>query len=156
MEVISGSFKETLKIGRLIAKYLKPQDIICLSGELGSGKTVLTKGIAAGLGIEAFNVTSSSFVLIREHLKGRLPLYHFDLYRLKAAQDISTLGYEEYFYGNGISVIEWPERLGPLMPDEYLRVELTYQSKSKRGLKFRAVGARYKKLLHDLNENISD
>jgi tRNA threonylcarbamoyladenosine biosynthesis protein TsaE len=93
MKIISRSFKETLKIGGIIAKYLKPQDIICLSGKLGSGKTVLAKGIASGLGIEVFNVTSSSFVLIREHLKGRLPFYHFDLYRLKAARDISVLGY---------------------------------------------------------------
>ena len=156
MEIISGSFKETLRIGRLIAKYLKPQDIICLSGELGSGKTVLTKGIAVGLGIKAFNVTSSSFVLIREHLKGRLPLYHFDLYRLKAAQDISSIGYEEYFYGNGVSVIEWPERLGCLMPKEYLKVKLSYRGGFKRGLKFHAAGPRYKKLLKDINEDISD
>ena len=156
MEIISGSFKETLRIGRIIAKYLEPQDIICLSGELGSGKTVLTKGIASGLGIEVFNVTSSSFILIREHLKGRLPLFHFDLYRLKAAQDISTLGYEEYFYGNGVSVIEWPERLECLMPEEYLNVKLNYRGEFKRGLKFHAVGSRYKKLLKDINEDISD
>lgn len=156
MEIISGSFKETIKIGKAIAKHLKPQDIICLSGELGSGKTVLAKGIAAGLGIEAFNVTSSSFILIREHLKGRLPFYHFDLYRLKAAQDISILGYEEYFYGNGVSVIEWPERLGCLMPKEYLKVELIYRGEFKRGLKFHAAGSCYKKLLKDINEDISD
>mgnify|MGYP001585235795 FL=1 len=155
MEIISGSFKETLRIGRLIAKHLKPQDIICLSGELGSGKTVLAKGIATGLGIEVFNVTSSSFVLIREHLRGRLPFYHFDLYRLKAAQDISVLGYEEYFYGNGISAIEWPERLGCLMPKECLKIELTYQGESKRRLKFKPLGLRYKKLMRDINENIS-
>ncbi len=156
MEIISGSFKETLKIGKIIAQHLKPQDIICLSGELGSGKTVLTKGIASGLGIEAFDVTSSSFVLIREHLKGRLPFYHFDLYRLKAAHDISILGYEEYFYGNGVSVIEWPERLGNLVPKEYLKVELAYRGELKRGLKFYASGSRYKKLLEDINENISN
>jgi tRNA threonylcarbamoyladenosine biosynthesis protein TsaE len=156
MEIISGSVKETLKVGRLIAKYLKPQDIICLSGELGSGKTVLTKGIASGLGIEAFNVTSSSFILIREHLKGKLPFFHFDLYRLKAAQDIFALGYEEYFYANGVSVIEWPERLGCLMPKEYLKVELSYRGKFKRGLKFQALGSRYKELLREINENIGN
>ncbi len=150
MEIISSSSRETLKIGRIIAKYLKPQDIICLSGELGSGKTVLAKGIATGLGIKAFNVTSSSFILIRGHLKGRLLFYHFDLYRLKAAEDISSLGYEEYFYGNGVSVIEWPERLGCLMPEEYLKVKLSHQGGSKRGLKFHAVGLRYNKLLKDI------
>lgn len=153
MEIISDSVNGTLKIGRVIAKYLKPQDIICLSGELGSGKTVLTKGIASGLGVEASKVTSSSFILIREHLKGRLPLYHFDLYRLKAAQDISTLGYEEYFYGDGVSVIEWPERLGCLMPKEYLKVGLTCRGEFKRELKFNAKGPSYKKLLKDIYEN---
>lgn len=156
MKIISGSVNETLKVGRSIAKHLKPKDIICLSGGLGSGKTVLTKGIASGLGIEAFNVTSSSFILIREHLKGRLPFFHFDFYRLKAAEDITALGYEEYFYGNGVSVIEWPERLGYLMPEEYLKIELTYRDRSKRGLKFQALGSRYEKLLHNINENISD
>jgi tRNA threonylcarbamoyladenosine biosynthesis protein TsaE len=156
MQIISASVKETLKLGKLIARYLQPQDILCLSGGLGSGKTVLTKGIASGLGIGAFNVTSSSFILIREHLKGRIPFFHFDLYRLKAASDITALGYEEYFYGDGVSVIEWPERLGALMPKEYLLVELAYQSGSKRSLKFKASGPRYKELLRDLNENISD
>jgi tRNA threonylcarbamoyladenosine biosynthesis protein TsaE len=154
MEIISSSFNETLKIGRLIAKYLGPQDIICLSGKLGSGKTVLAKGIAAGLGIEAFNVTSSSFVIIREHLKGRLPFYHFDLYRLKTREDISVLGYEEYFYGDGVSVIEWPERLGCFMPPDYLEVELSYRGETNRGLKFKAKGPRYKKILKEINENI--
>jgi len=156
MEIISHSLKETLRLGRLIAKYLKPQDIICLSGELGSGKTVLAKGIASGLGIDISKVTSSSFILIREHLQGKLPFYHFDLYRLKEARDISSLGYEEYFYGDGVSVIEWPERLRYLTPKERLLVELSYQGEFKRGLKFYVQGLRYKELLKNIRENISN
>lgn len=156
MQVISHSFQETLKIGRAIARYLKPQDIICLNGELGSGKTVLAKGIASGLKIKAFDVTSSSFVIIRQHLQGKLPFYHFDLYRLKGSQDISALGYEEYFYGSGVSVIEWPKKLGCLMPKECLTIELSYQGELKRKLRFYAQGERYKELLKNIHENIGD
>lgn len=156
MEIISNSFKDTLKIGKSIAKCLRPQDIICLSGKLGSGKTVLAKGIASGLGIDVFNVTSSSFVLLKEHLRGRMPFYHFDLYRLKSPKEINGLGYEEFFYGDGVSVIEWPERLGCLRPGNYLEVELIYRGKIKRLLKFKAEGERYKKFLRDIHENISD
>jgi tRNA threonylcarbamoyladenosine biosynthesis protein TsaE len=156
MQVISRSFFDTIRIGKVIAKYLAPKDIICLSGELGSGKTVLAKGIAQGLRIGAFDVTSSSFVIMRQHLNGRIPFFHFDLYRLKNIRDISTLGYEEYFYGEGVSVIEWPEKLGCFSPKECLTVELNYEGEfKKRRLKFKAQGERYKALLKNIHENIS-
>ncbi|MBN2830837.1 MAG: tRNA (adenosine(37)-N6)-threonylcarbamoyltransferase complex ATPase subunit type 1 TsaE [Candidatus Omnitrophica bacterium] len=155
MQIISRSVSDTAKIGRVIAKYLVPKDIICLSGELGSGKTVLTKGIAQGLKIDAFDVTSSSFVIIRRHLTGRLPFFHFDLYRLKDTRDIPALGYEEYFYGEGVSVIEWPQKLGCFIPKECLTIELSYAGEFKRKLRFRAEGERYKALLKNIRENIS-
>ena len=155
MQIISYSSKETIAIGRAVARYLKPGDIIALSGELGSGKTILAKGIASGLKIPSFSVTSSSFVIIRPNFTGRLPFYHFDLYRLKAA-DIPGLGYEEYFYGEGVSVIEWPERLGCFLPGENLRVELSYRSESERRLKFSAQGERYKGLIKEIHENIGN
>jgi len=156
MQITSSSVAQTLKIGRLIARLLKPQDIICLSGELGSGKTVLAKGLAAGLNIRAFEVTSSSFIIIRRHLSGKMPFFHFDLYRLKDMRDISALGYEEYFYGDGISVIEWPQRLGCLMPKECLTIGLSHAGGSKRKLKFKAEGKRYKALLKGIHENIGN
>jgi tRNA threonylcarbamoyladenosine biosynthesis protein TsaE len=115
----------------------------------------LTKGIALGLGIDISKVTSSSFVLIREHLEGKLPLYHLDLYRLKETQDISSLGCEEYFYGEGVSVIEWSERLKYLTPKECLKIELSYRGELKRALKFYASGKRFKELLKKIDENIS-
>lgn len=154
MEKLSSSANQTLKLGRIISKHLQAKDIICLQGELGTGKTVLTKGIAEGLGVEKTKVTSSSFVLIRQHLEGRLPLYHFDLYRLSAGQDIALLGYEEYFYGEGVSVIEWADRLNTLMPKEYLMVKLSYGLLRNRVLKFSAVGRRYIKLLKEISEDI--
>lgn len=155
MKIISGSVKETLYLGASLSRLLLPGDIICLKGNLGTGKTTLTKGIAAGLGVNKSRVTSSSFVLIRQHLEGRIPLFHFDLYRLKEAGNLATLGYEEYLYDEGVSVIEWAENLGCLMPKECLTVELSYCPDEKRTLKFLAKGARYKGLLRRLNENIS-
>ncbi|MDD3087657.1 MAG: tRNA (adenosine(37)-N6)-threonylcarbamoyltransferase complex ATPase subunit type 1 TsaE [Candidatus Omnitrophica bacterium] len=154
MQIISSSPKETIEIGRVIAGFLRPQDIICLSGDLGCGKTILAKGIAAGLKIKAFDVTSSSFVIIRAHLNGKIPFYHFDLYRLKDMRDISSLGYEEYLYGEGVSVIEWPQNLGCLAPKECLRVELIHRDEFTRRIKFSAQGKRYKLLLRNIHENI--
>lgn len=155
MEIISRSVNDTKNIGRQIAKKLKPGDIICLFGQLGSGKTVLTKGIAKGLKIKESKVISPSFVLIREHSKGRLPLYHFDLYRLKNSCEILALGYEEYFYDDGVSVVEWADRLKSLTPNEFLKIDLKLKSDSQRRIKFSAFGGRYKELLKKIHEDIS-
>lgn len=137
-----------------MANNLRAGDIICLFGELGSGKTVLAKGIAQGLGIEGRKVVSPSYVLIRQHSKGKIPLYHFDLYRLKTPDDILALGYEEYLNDEAVSVIEWADRLSYLMPKEFLKVELFVKADSKRKLKFNAVGRRYKELLRSISEDI--
>lgn len=156
MEITSKSVKDTLNLGKKIAKNLQRGDIICLFGQLGSGKTVLTKGIACGLGIERRLVNSPSFVLIREYANSRLPLFHFDLYRLTAAHDIAMLGYEEYFYNDGLAVIEWADRLKYLLPKEYLGIELFVKSPSQRLLKFKPFGKRYRQMLDKFNEDIRD
>ncbi len=152
--IVSNGVKDTLGIGKLIAKNLRKGDIVCLFGQLGSGKTVLTKGIAQGLGIKKNRVISPSFVLIREHKSGRLLLYHFDLYRLKDPKDIMAIGYEEYLYDDGVSVIEWADRLKYLLPREFLKIELFLKPDSKRRLKFTAFGRRYKELLEIIHEDI--
>lgn len=154
MEIISNSVNETLSLGKRIAKNLQRKDIICLFGQLGSGKTLLTKGIASGMGILKEEVISPSFVLIREYPGERMPLYHFDLYRLKASGGIMLLGYEEYLYDEGVTVIEWADRLRCLLPKEYLKIELSVKSPSKRLFKFNAIGRRYEELLGKLHENI--
>lgn len=154
MKILSKSVSDTLKIGRKISANLRSSDIICLFGQLGSGKTVLTKGIASGLGINPDKIISPTFVLIRQH-EGRLPFFHFDLYRLKSLNDILALGYEEYFYSGAVTVVEWADRLGYLMPKEFLKVELTTKGKESRLLKFSAFGSRYKDLLRKIDENIS-
>jgi len=154
MRVISRSVHETIKIGKIIAKNLKSGDIICLFGELGTGKTTLVKGMAVGLGISKEKVISPTFVLIREHHQGRLPLYHFDLYRMKSAAGILELGYEEYFYDAGVTVIEWADRLKYLVPKEFLKIELSIPKNTQRLLKFTAKGSRYKELLGKIHEDI--
>jgi len=155
MKKLSKSVNSTLKIGRSISRLLKPGDIILLSGTLGAGKTVLAKGIAQGLGINKDKVISPSFVLLRVH-KGKHPLHHFDFYRLKTPHDILGLGYEEYFYSEGITVIEWPERLKFLLPKEFLKIKLSTKAANSRLLQFIARGSAYKRLLGKLNENIRD
>ncbi len=150
MRIISNSVEDTLNLGVHLAKHLEPGDIICLKGELGSGKTTLTKGIASGLGVDPAKVTSSSFILIRVHQEAKIPLFHFDLYRLKSANQIASLGYEEYFYDEGVSVIEWAEKLDCLMPKERLMVELSYGPGNKRIFKFSGQGERYKGLLREI------
>jgi len=153
MQIISKSVKDTLNIGKVIAKDLQKGDIICLFGQLGSGKTVLTKGIAQGLGIKKNRIVSPSFVLIRQHSQGRLPLCHFDLYRLKEPKDIAAIGYEEYLYDDEVSVIEWADRLKYLLPREFLKIELFIKSEKQRLLEFKAFGSRYKELLARIHES---
>jgi tRNA threonylcarbamoyladenosine biosynthesis protein TsaE len=154
MRLFSNSLKDTLSFGRKIARHARGGDIICLFGKLGAGKTALTKGIAQGLGIKKDNVVSPSFVLIREYARARVPLFHFDLYRLTDTKDILDLGYEEYFFGDGICVVEWADRLGCLMPKEFLKIELLHKDNTKRVFKFSAKGRRYKELLREIHENI--
>lgn len=149
MKVITESVNQTLRLGRKIAKSLQKGDIICLFGELGSGKTVLTKGIACGLGIKR-NIISPSFVLIRPYLGAKLPLYHFDLYRLKMPKDILGLGYEDYIYDDAVTVIEWAERLGYLLPPEYLKVILKIEGQKRRRIEFIPFGKHYDKLIKSL------
>lgn len=153
MKIISKSVNDTIKIGKLIAKNIQKGGIICLFGELGSGKTILTKGIASGLGIKRNRVISPSFVLIRQYSTGRIPFYHMDLYRLKAPKDIFVLGYEEYLYDKCLTVIEWADRLGYFLPQEYLKIELFAKPKNQRLLKFSAMGKCYKELLDKIDED---
>lgn len=152
MEKLSASVNQTLKIGRQLARNLRGGEIILLSGSLGTGKTVLAKGIAHGLGINKNNVISPTFVLLRVH-KGKHLLQHFDLYRVRTIEDIFALGYEEYFYSEAVTLIEWPERLKFLLPKEFLKIKLLTKAKNKRLLKFSAKGRRHKALLRKIHED---
>jgi len=141
---------ETQAIGEQLAVLCQGGEIICLSGDLGAGKTTFVKGIARGLKIDEKKVNSPTFVIMNLYEEGRLPLYHFDFYRLEKQEEIGGVGYDEFLYGNGVAVIEWSERFGALMPPENLGVYLGHAGEQSRSLKITPHGERYKKIVHDL------
>jgi len=146
--VISRKSAETEYIGQRMAKFLQPGDFISLNGELGAGKTVLSQGIAKGLGIEE-PITSPTFTIIQEYHTGRLPFYHMDVYRLNSIKEMDDLGYEEYFYGEGITVVEWGNRIDEILPEEYLEIEIR-QGNEGRELCFFPKGRHYERLVEEL------
>ena len=129
---LSKSAQETIEFAAKFAKTLKAGDIVALIGNLGAGKTTFTKGIAKGLGVKDYrHVNSPTFVLIKEY-QGKVPLYHFDLYRLDAIKDIEDLDSDGYFFGRGITVIEWADKCKVLLPKNYIRVEFKIKGENVR------------------------
>lgn len=147
-KIISHSAEETRELGIRIGEMAQPGDIYLLSGTLGAGKTCLTQGIAWGLDSMDY-VLSPTFVLMRE-MKGRIPLYHIDLYRLDDIAEISDLGLDDYLYGNGLSVIEWGEKGLEILPAEHLTVKIEYLSDSERSFDFIPIGKRYEEIIDRL------
>jgi len=135
MKYISKSPEETLELGFKFGKKLKPGTVVALTGELGTGKTVFTKGIAKALGVKEYEyVNSPSFVIVKEYKSKKIPLYHFDLYRLESKDGLDTVGYAEYFYSDGVSVVEWADRASSLLPERHASVKLKHLGKTKREL----------------------
>jgi len=122
MEFIVESVNKTMNIGKKIGSLACAGDIICLTGDLGSGKTHFTKGIAEGLGISD-NITSPTFTIVNEY-EGRIKLYHFDVYRVNDPDEISAIGFDEYIFGEGICVIEWSNYIRDLIPEEYISINI--------------------------------
>ena len=148
LKFITHSPEETLKLGACLGKLAQPGYIFLLSGPLGAGKTCLTQGIAGGLGSEE-HALSPTFVLMRE-IKGRIPLYHIDLYRLEQFEEIIDLGLEQYLYGQGLTVIEWAEKGLSVLPADHLLINIKYLSDNERTFEFVAHGKQYKELLKKL------
>ena len=118
-----ASEKETERIGEAIGRAAEPGTVVALIGDLGTGKTTLTKSIARGLGVTE-TVTSPTFNIIREYKTGRIPLYHFDVYRIGDPDEMFELGYEEYFYGDGICVVEWADIIEELLPEDAVIIRI--------------------------------
>lgn len=132
VKLISKEPRETFHIGKVLGENLHAGDVVALVGELGAGKTCLTQGIARGLGIpESYQITSPTFTLMNEY-PGKIVLYHLDLYRLSGVGDLEELGYEEYFRGDGVLVIEWAEKIKDVLSDETLFVSFAYLDENKR------------------------
>jgi len=148
IEVITKSPEESRRLGALIGRLAQPGDVLLLTGNLGAGKTCLTQGVAHGLGIKDY-VMSPSFVILRE-LKGRLCLYHIDLYRLDNIAETADLGLDDYLYGDGIVAVEWADKALSLMPLEHLKIKIDYLSENERRFVFQANGNRYLKMIDDI------
>ena len=126
----------TFALGEKLGRQARPGDIIALSGDLGAGKTVFTKGFASGIGITD-PVTSPTFTILQVYEGGRLPMYHFDVYRLGEPEEMDEIGYEEYFFGNGVSLVEWADLFPELMPPETIHV--TIQKDLQQGENYRKI-----------------
>ena len=141
VSVATSSPEETLALGKKLGQALQRGDVLAMVGDLGAGKTVLTKGIAAGLGADPNAVTSPTFVLMTRH-QARLPLHHFDAYRLSGAEEMIDIGAEETFYGEGVSVVEWADRVAEALPEDHLMIVLRVSGESERQIRFVPKGPR--------------
>ncbi len=135
--IATSDRNETILLGERIGKSLKAGDIVALSGELGAGKTTLIQGIAKGLGIRDW-VTSPTFTIINE-FKGRIDLYHVDLYRIDRMEDAVDVEIEEYFTKGGVTVIEWAEKIKPLLPDKTIEIDIDIISENKRDIEIKGL-----------------
>lgn len=148
--LVSNSVEETVALGRQLGRMLMPGDFVALIGDLGTGKTHFVQGVAEGAGVPAdVCVTSPSYTLLNEYA-GRIPLYHFDLYRLHGDSDVRDLGFEEYFFGNGACLVEWAERLDEELPGQNLKIVFSQCGDTSRTIDFYGTGSRYEKIVHDL------
>ena len=120
---VSGSPEETKRIAAEIAKELEKGDVLCMYGDLGAGKTAFVQGLAKGLGIDG-HITSPTFTIVNEYY-GKFPLYHFDVYRIADPDEMYEIGYDEYIYGNGICVIEWPQLIDEILPQKRYNITIT-------------------------------
>jgi tRNA threonylcarbamoyladenosine biosynthesis protein TsaE len=146
----AADLSATEAFGRRLASLLFPGAIVALVGQLGAGKTHLVRAIAEGLGVaDRRAVNSPTFVLIQEY-DARLPIYHFDAYRLKEPRDFAELGVHEYFAGNGVCLIEWADRVTEILPSEYLRITLTITGETSRRFELEGFGERYERNLKRL------
>ncbi|MDY2960126.1 MAG: tRNA (adenosine(37)-N6)-threonylcarbamoyltransferase complex ATPase subunit type 1 TsaE [Hornefia sp.] len=124
-EVKLRNKQEVMKFGESLAKDMYPGDVLALVGELGTGKTTLTKAIAKGLGITEL-ITSPTFTIVKEYTSGRLPMFHFDVYRLESGAQLTAVGGEDYFHAGGVCIVEWADKVAEILPDDTKVIFLEY------------------------------
>ena len=146
----SVSAGETIKFGERLGRLLAPGHVIALLGELGAGKTTMVKGIVRGLGVtDRRAVKSPTFALVHRY-EGRMPVYHFDAYRLKSTKEMLDIGSDEMIYGKGVSIIEWADRVPGCLPEEYLMITLTSISENERCIEVQSCGKCYDDVIKTL------
>jgi tRNA threonylcarbamoyladenosine biosynthesis protein TsaE len=153
LTVVSESPAETTELGEAIGALLEGQEVLCLEGELGSGKTTLVQAIARSLGVIE-PITSPTFTLVNEYHGRGVTLYHVDLYRLHTVDEIVQAGIDDCFRSAGLCLVEWAERARAVLPKEHLYITLEHAGKDKRKISLRAEGAPYRKMLSRLRETV--
>ncbi|WP_047979530.1 tRNA (adenosine(37)-N6)-threonylcarbamoyltransferase complex ATPase subunit type 1 TsaE [Ornithinibacillus contaminans] len=145
--ITTNTAEETIAVAEKLANRLTPGDVITLEGDLGAGKTTFTKGIAKALGITR-TLSSPTFTIVKEY-EGKLPLYHMDVYRLEGSDE--DIGFDEYFNGNGIAVVEWAQFIEDFLPEERLDITINYQDEQSRVIEFTACGAHFESIIESLS-----
>lgn len=139
--------QETGEVGYRLGQLLNKGDVVCLIGDLGAGKTTITKSIAKALEVEDY-ITSPTFTIVNEY-DGKYPLYHFDVYRISSSEDMHEIGFEEYLYGDGICIIEWANLIEDTLPDEYINIELNYKDEGREMI-VTAYGEHYENMVKEI------
>lgn len=136
MIIETNSWEETFELGKKLGQGARPGDVYTLLGDLGVGKTVLTQGIGSGLGITE-PINSPTFTIVQEYEEGRIPFYHFDVYRIGDVEEMDEIGYEDYVYGNGLTMIEWANLIEEILPER--RKEITIEKDLSKGFDYRRI-----------------
>lgn len=139
--------EKTKEIGYKLGKLVEPGSVICLIGDLGVGKTTMTQSLAKALEVDDY-ITSPTFTIVNEY-EGRLPLYHFDVYRIGCSEEMYDIGYDEYINSDGVCIIEWANLIEDILPDEYLYVELKYKEMAREMI-LTPKGEKYEKIVEEL------
>ncbi|MDQ1272938.1 MAG: tRNA threonylcarbamoyladenosine biosynthesis protein TsaE [Planctomycetota bacterium] len=146
----TSGMEETMRFGKKLGMLLSPGDVVALVGELGAGKTTLVKGIVQGLGVtDRRAVKSPTFSLVHTY-EGRMPVYHFDAYRLEDTQEMLDIGSDEMISGDGVAIVEWADKVSGCLPKEYLQITLTAVSAHERKIELRIYGYRYDEIIKNL------
>jgi tRNA threonylcarbamoyladenosine biosynthesis protein TsaE len=153
--IVSEGPEQTWRIAEQLGLKLGAGDTVCLYGDLGAGKTSFSYGLALGLEVKEKYITSPTFAFVNEY-EGRVPFYHIDLYRLKGADELHSIGFEEYLGSDGVTVIEWAERAEDELPTERLSVYLTFVDESRREIAFLGEGQRYQKFVAELQRELGN
>ena len=141
--------EKTREIGSKLGELLTPKSVICLIGDLGAGKTTMTQSLARSLGVDDY-ITSPTFTIVNEY-EGKMPLYHFDVYRIGSSEEMYDIGFDEYIDGEGVCIIEWANLIEDILPDEYLYIEMNYKE-TGREMILTPKGEKYEEIVKELSK----
>ncbi len=154
VRIETGEVEQTIELGNLIGSLLKAGDVVALIGKLGAGKTYMTKGIAKGQGVKDRNeVTSPSYVLVKQYT-GRMPIYHFDAYRLKSPDEMYDIDCVGFFWGEGLSIIEWADKVMECLPDDFIKITIKTVGQTSRDIHVSYKGERYRNFMEELKGSV--